>query len=1563
MAGQATSATGEAAGQALSYNQMSMWLIHQEAPDSPAYNVAVSRHVPFELLAPVLGKALQKLVDRHPMLRTTYHIGADGLPVQRTADFAPVAFTVHEVPQLADDALRARLEADYRMPFDLQRGPVFRASLYTRGPADHVLLMVAHHIACDGLSSAILRDDLTPLYIEAAQLGDAPLPAPDRQYRDFVDWQHQLLEGPEGMRMAEGWLARLEGAPDFDVPGDRPRPAQKNYRGASVSATLDAALTAGLRRLARDHGVTLYVLLLAAFDAMLYRVTGKDDVLVGTPTAGRNLPGLARVVGNFVNPIPLRSRILEGMSFSALLQRVSEDVRDGLGRQDYPLPLLVRRLRRRRDAGHSPLYETFFTFLTEERDPAAAAADRYRLTPFPISQLEGQFDLAVQVIERGAILPVDLRYNPELFDAATASGLLAHYQALLAAVVQAPGLPLERLATSAGADDIDTLLATLGARGVRLTLDGESLRVHAPAGALDDGLKGELQRRKAGLVAALGGAGRLPPAVTARTQRDAALLSTRQQLLWWREQAHPGCSGNVAMLLQIHGALDAEALARAIDAVIVNHDGLRTVFRNADGQLRAELHATPGPTLRVVDLSTQPAAQRASDAMHLIESAHQQVFDLAQGPLASFLLMRLGGDAHQLLIRLHPLVADHAALEVVWYEIAAACRAITTQDHPASAAPGLQYSDYAAWQREGLQYGRFIQDLRYWMRELQDAPEALELPVDHPRPALLAPRPARYTAQLSPNLRERLAAFSGSHAASLETTLLAAWQVLLCRRTGQSEVVVGLPAALRDGTQARVIGPLENPVAVRGRLGDNPTFAQLLQRTAAAQRHALVHGSVPFERVVTALGIPVASNRHPVFQTMLAVRTRSAPWPAIAGLHIDASIEVDLPGAGMPLDLTLEIELDGAGLRLRYSYAAELFEPASIERLHGHYLALLEAIVDDATRPVRELSLLSRDEQQRLDSVNQTTVAIDRTTVVERFAAVAARHRDDMAATGSDGALSYGEFDARSSALAARLRAAGVGRGHFVALATDRSTALPLAALGIMKTGAAYLPLDLSYPAERVALMLDDSGARHVVTTAALRDSVPVRADTTVIVIDDLPAAASAPLDSAGQPRPDDIAYLIYTSGSTGKPKGVLVPHSALSNFLSAMTDALGFTAADRILAVTSPSFDISVLEMFVPLVNGGAVIMASRDEVSDGERLARRLTESGATLLQATPSGWRLLMQLGWRGDTKLQAIIGGEPLPPSLAAWLRPRVRTLWNAYGPTETTVWSTLARIDDDGPIAVGKPIANTRIYVIGADGRVVPPGEIGEIVIAGDGVTRGYHQRPELTAERFVAEPGHGDARMYHTGDLGRWREDGQLEHLGRLDDQVKLRGHRIELGEIEVRLGEHPAVAQAVLGVQIVSADDPRLVAWVRLRENAEATVSELRRHLRKLLPDYMVPSLIVPVDRIPLAPNGKIDRRALAQGTLERNASGSQGEAPSTPTQQLVAEVWKRLLGVPEVTLGSGFFDLGGHSLLAMRAAHEISQRIGRAVDPRLMFLRNLGQLAEGLESDAATREGAPVP
>ena len=510
--------------------------------------------------------------------------------------------------------------------------------------------------------------------------------------------------------------------------------------------------------------------------------------------------------------------------------------------------------------------------------------------------------------------------------------------------------------------------------------------------------------------------------------------------------------------------------------------------------------------------------------------------------------------------------------------------------------------------------------------------------------------------------------------------------------------------------------------------------------------------------------------------------------------------------------------------------------------------------------------------------------------------------------------MTYAELDRRSSILAHTLLDQGASRGTFVAIACDRSCAMVVGLLGILKAGAAYVPIDPSYPAERIAFMLRDSGAQHLVTTAdGLTSLRGVVLPPVVVRADEFREQLGHSRPASVPNLPDDVAYLIYTSGSTGIPKGVLISHRALSNFLAAMKEHPGVSAEDAVLCVTSLSFDISILELFLPLVVGARTIVATQGEAVDGDKLSALISASKATVVQSTPAGWRLLVEARWSGASVRTAIVGGETLTRDLGDWLCGLVDRVYNAYGPTETTVWSSLAEVRSREPISVGTPIANTRIYVLDQWRQIAPVGVPGEIYIGGDGVGHGYHARPEQTAERFVADPFEDGQIMYRTGDFGRWRADGQLEHLGREDGQVKLRGYRIETGEIEAALMRHAGVHMAVVGVRTAAANDPRLVAWVSLTSDGDCTSSELRRHLRQTLPEFMIPSAILIVDALPVTPNGKVNRQAMPDPFAGESRNVTEFVPPSTKTEILIADIWQRVLSVPRVSAHDGFFEFGG--------------------------------------------------
>lgn len=1100
-----------------------------------------------------------------------------------------------------------------------------------------------------------------------------------------------------------------------------------------------------------------------------------------------------------------------------------------------------------------------------------------------------------------------------------------------------------------------SLLAELRALDVRVHVEGGRLRINAPKGRMTPALEAALIAGKEELLRELEATSQpaaLPALAPVPRNTGSLPLSFFQERLWVLDRLQPGATTyNFGSLFSPPGPVDADRLEAALRRVVSRHEILRARFVLEGEAPVARLGPTEATPIVVSDLRAELAEVRQRLLDGAAAEAVSVPFDLTRDAPVRFRIFRTAEDRAALLISAHHIALDAWSFALLVRDIQAEYLALA-EDRAESPPPRLQYADFAHWQRSVSAHPSGAARLAYWKKRLLALPSLSVFPRDHAGSAE-AGNGATLDFTWPPALYDAVRALARESGATLYMVLLAAVAAVLHRHTGQLDLALGSPLGTRDqGELEGMIGPIVSPLVLRFNLARDPSFSQLIAHARDELLDGHANQEVPFERVVRELNPERSLNSSPLFQ--LAVVLHNAP---------DSSL-VQITSGGAVYDLTLFATERNGTLQGAYEYRTDVYEPTTVARIAEHVQILLEAAARNSSLRVSELPLMGEDERQLLlETFNQTKAEVERATVVAQFARMVAEHREEVAVVASDRTLTYGALDQISSQLAARLVAAGAGPGQFVALATDRTSALVISLLAILKSGGAYVPLDPTYPAERVALMLRDSGARQVLTTRAISKTAALR-DTaaTQIFVDEFAfEALDAPPKALTSPSPHDAAYLIYTSGSTGTPKGVLVPHSAVSNFLAAMRKCVGAREFDTVLAVTSPSFDISVLELMQPLVQGGRVVLADRESVTDGTRLAQLLTSSGATLLQSTPSGWRLLMNAGWKGDPALTAIVGGEPLPPALAQWLRPRVRALWNAYGPTETTVWSTMAQIADDGPITIGTPIANTQVYVLDGQLRLVPLGAFGEICIAGDGVTLGYHGRDELTAERFVPDPRDPNKKMYRTGDIGRFRADGRLEHLGRLDGQVKVRGYRIETGEIEASLASHPSVKQAVVDLRSVAADDPRIVAWVQLRENEDSTGSELRRHLRQRLPEFMIPSLVVFVEAFALTPNGKVDRRALPDAFAAEGSVRAESRAPSTPTEQAIAEIWMRLLNLKQLAVSDTFFELGGHSLLAMRAAHELGLRLGYQLEPRMLFFLTLEQLAETCDARATGAGSSP--
>jgi amino acid adenylation domain-containing protein len=1062
------------------------------------------------------------------------------------------------------------------------------------------------------------------------------------------------------------------------------------------------------------------------------------------------------------------------------------------------------------------------------------------------------------------------------------------------------------------------------------------------------------------VAARAGGATEAPPLVPQPRDGDIP-LSFAQQRFWFVERM--GAAANVynmPMTLRLRGPLDADALRHALDGVIERHQSLRTVFELRDGEPVQVIHPELRLPLPLHDLSQLAETERDEEARRYARAELETPFDLERGPVIRARLLRLAADDHVLLLSLHHIAGDAWSFDVLFHELEVLYAA--ARDGVDAALPPLpvQYADYAIWQRRRLAGDALGAELAHWRERLAGA-ATLALPTDRPRPPVQSFRGGVVEFDLGAELSASIGTLARKNSATPFMVLLAAFQLLLQRWSGTDDVVVGSPVAGRTPRETEgLIGVFLNTLALRTDLGGDPSFAELLRRVRETALDAFAHQEVPFERLVEELRIERSLARHPLFQAMFSM-IPGAPESesTFAGLRIAAS-DPENPPAKVDLTLTM-VETEGR-LRGALSYAADLWDASTVRRMADHLRSLLATAAADPKLPISLLPMISEDERRLvMETWNRTDADHPLIPTHRLFEACAARLPDATAVFAEDGELTYRELDARANGLAHRLRRMGVGPDARVAVMLERSAALAVAQLAILKAGGAFLPLDPNGPAERAAYMLGTAGTVAVVTRSGLRNRLPAT-DAAVIALDDEAAALAA--ESADAPRvevdPDHLSYVIFTSGSTGRPKAVATTHRGLGNLLAWFRAECAIGAGDSGMPLSAPTFDVSVLDLWGPLSAGAAVHIPPDTMRMDPAGLLRWMDARGVTVWTcATPFAHAALdeMQRGAPRPRALRIIMtGGEALRRRPPAEVR-----LINIYGPAENACVSTAAEVAPTGLTLppIGPPVHNHRTYVLDARLQPVPPGVPGELYVAGAGLARGYLGRPAMTAERFIPcpflQPG---ARMYATGDRVRWLADGELEYLGRGDFQVKLRGFRIETGEIEVALLAHPTVAQAA--VVLRDEHGGRLVAYVAPADRTDAAT--LRTHLRARLPDYMVPSAFVAMDALPQSPNGKVDRAALPAPADPRPAAASR---PQSGVERRIAAVWQEVLGIESVGLDDNFFEIGGHSMLVARMQERLRAELGREVTIVELFqFPTIAALAAHLDpardSDAAA---PPVP
>jgi amino acid adenylation domain-containing protein len=1379
--------------------------------------------------------------------------------------------------------------------------------------------------------------------------------------------------------------------------------------------------------------MTLYTLLLALFQALLGRLTGADDLVVGSPVAGRRHAETRGLIGFFVNTLAFRADLADDPPLGTHLARTRQAVLDAFAHQDLPFERLVEELRPERSLSHAPIFQVLFVFQNTPGGTLELPGLRVEVLP-PAPNTH--FDLELELAEADGGLKGALGYATDLFEAATVQRLIGHLETLLGRAAEGPvTTPLSELLSlseeesrqiaalfrrepaavesataeteaatvpeeaeavaglwaellGGGRVDVHENVFVRGAHSLLVTRMAWRLReafgVELPLRVLfEEPTPAGLARR---VAAAREAAGQETPAPLAPRERpDPLPLSFAQQRLWFEDQREPGSAlYNMPAFLVLRGRLDAAALEGAFTALVRRHEVLRTTFPDTRGRPRQAI-APPSPFLLPrIDLTALPVDRREEEALRQAQAEARRPFDLAAGPLLRGFLLRLDGTEHRLVVNMHHIVSDGWSLAILVEELGA------FYGNPAAALPELpvQYADFTLWQRERHAGGAVAADLAYWRDRLADLPPALELPTDHPRPAVRGTRGATVPVEVSQDLAERLAALgfgAGGEGATLFMVLLAAFQALLSRETGSEDIAVGTPAAGRPHRETEgLIGFFVNTLVVRVDLGGSPSFKALAAQVREAVLGAAAHQDLPFERLVEELVPQRDTARTPLAQVLFSLEEREPEAAALAGLTM-TPIRLSSGTAKADLNLTLSRRPTGiAGLAGSIEYATDLFDRTTIQRLARRFERLLDAVSEAPDEPVDVLPLLGAAERQQVMVEWATGTGTDSPRerfVHELFAEQAARTPELPALSDGDLRLTYAELRHRVGRLARHLVACGVGPDVLVAVLLERSQELIVTLFAILEAGGAFVPLDPAHPVERLAFMLQDSGTRVLVA-----QEVPEGLEIGGVVVlgtkdqNDKEKEALLSFRSLQSFRsfdslsPDHLAYVIYTSGSTGLPKGVVITHANLVPLFLWSQKAFGFGTHTRVLQTLSYTFDFGVFEIFTTLLAGGTLFLRGEADRSDVERYLHELRLHGINTLHATPSFFHAVAAAALADGERLPALevlhLGGEALTAGVVEEVFAVTgagRHLFNGYGPTEAAIHCSLFAVsqaaDRLAPVPIGRPSVASRLHVLDRRMQPVPAGAHGELLVGGVGLARGYLGRPGLTAERFVPDPfGGSGGRLYRTGDRVRWLAGGNLEFLGRFDGQIKLRGFRIETGEIEAAAAAFPGIEQAVVLLR-EDPPGPRLVMYLVSKETRDTAA--VRAFLRGRLPEPMIPAAFVWLDALPLTVNGKLDRRALV--ALEAPAESRSGDRasalPRTPIEEGLAGIWREVLGVA-AGRDDDFFELGGHSLLATQVASRVRESFGVELPLRDFFAApRLSDLAAHVEDERRRGAGLAAP
>ena len=1414
-----------------------------------------------------------------------------------------------EREMIAPDRMQARLDELARRPFDLESGPLARAHLLTVSDREHYLLLNQHHIVSDAWSVGVLMRELSACYDAYAGGREPGLESLPVSYSDYAAWQKRWLSGDVMLDELAYWRSRLEGARRLDIPTDRPRAERAVRRGKQLSFRLDEGVTDRLKSASRQAGASLYMMLLGLFALLLGRTCGEDDVLLGTVTAGRTEEALEEVLGFFVNTVLLRIDLAGDPSFAEVLQRVRETALDAFAHQDLPFERLVAELRPERERGRDALLSALLVF--QNVPEAALELAGLRVGPVGLELGAVRSDLDLYAWEEAGALLLCFVYDADLFEPATIETMAGRLQRMAALVARDASSPI-------------SVVSSLDPGGI---------------GA---------------------------PAVPSPAPAGATPLSPHQERLWFIDRFEEGtvydtkpAYHSMPLVIGFEGPVEEGRLRESLTAVVSRHSALRTRIETRGDAAEQVIEPSFVPELMRIDAGS--AGPSRLDAMAL-EFAGRPFADDEEPRLRAALIV--GGKRSLLVLAVHHALADPRSLGIIARDLADAY-------NDSSLTPEvLPYAAFSEWRRS-LSDDSWEPLLYYWRWRMRGELPVLALPEDRPRPAIHTYTAARFSGRVSPL----------SHI-DLESFLLSGLILTLLCFSGQDELVVGIFGDGRPDGAENVVGPFDDLLPVRCRPDPDLTCREFVRSVAAILAEARANGALPFDTLVDRLNPPMDMSRTALFDVLFGLADRAE---AVSFGEAKARMQETNLGLGK-YDLNLLLIAgpdDGAPIDSIATFNADIYEESTVAAMMKRFDTVLQNLAGSPGTPLRDLSLLSADEQQDLERWNRTTVTSPGGETLDSLLAKRVRETPDATAvTFRDTSVTYGELDASANRLAHRLTELGVGSDRLVALLLDRSIEQVTSMLAVLKAGGAYLPVETSFPADRVAFILEDSQAEVLVTTSDLLDRLESRPPNVVLLDSDARLLETMPFEApSSTTAPGNLAYCIYTSGSTGRPKGVLVEHGNVVDHLFNDDMPFELASSDVWTMFHSYAFDFSVWEMYGALLTGGRLVIVPAETTRDASLLLDLINNEGVTILNQVPSSFYGLMREALeRGtpDTPLRYVVfGGEALDfPALADWHRafPSVRLI-NMYGITETCVHVTFKEVRDDDIDAgignIGRPLPDTTLTVTDPLMRRLPPGITGEICVGGGGVARGYLNRDDLTATRFVPNPRRPSERLYRSGDLGRFLPDGEIEYLGRIDDQVQVRGFRVEPGEVESVLASHPVVERAAVRVWERTAagsgpGDLFLSAYYRPSHQAgpatQPEPDELKSYMAGLLPSYMVPSYVVRMDDMPLTPGGKVDRRALPDPRTAPHA-GPGTPGPRDPVELVLKGIWEEVTGAGTVSIRDDFFLSGGHSLLAVRLVSRVNASFGTAKAVSWAFInRTVEEQARALREEGASPGFRPV-